>query len=39
MLQKIIQLGLKIDELEEYSIFFLGGKEVYLLLRKIGVLK
>ncbi len=29
MLQKVIQLGLKINELEEYSIFFLGGREAY----------
>lgn len=39
MLQKIIQLGLKIDELEEYSIFFLGGKEAYFYFKKMGILK
>lgn len=39
MLQKIIQLGLKIDELEEYSLFFLGGKETYFYFKKIGILK
>ena len=36
MLQKIIQLGLKI---EEYSIFFLGGKEAYFYFKKMGILK
>ncbi len=39
MLQKIIQLGLKIDELEEYSIFFFGSIEVYFYFKKIGILK
>lgn len=39
MLQKIIQLGLKIDELEEYSIFFLGSKEAYFYFKKMGILK
>lgn len=39
MLQKVIQLGLKIDEIEEYSIFFLCGKETYFYFKKMGILK
>ncbi len=39
MLQKVIQLGLKINELEEYSIFFLGGREAYFYFKNIGIIK
>ena len=38
MLQKVIQLGLKINELEEYSIFFLGGREAYFYFKNIGII-
>lgn len=39
MLQKLIHLGLKISELEEYSIFFLGGRETYFYFKSMGILK
>lgn len=39
MLQKVIQLGLKINELEEYSLFFLGGREAYFYFKKMEILK
>lgn len=39
MLQKVIQLGLKINELEEYSIFFLGGREAYFYFKNMGIIK
>lgn len=39
MLQKVIQLGLKMSELEEYSIFFLGGREAYFYFNKMDILK
>ncbi len=39
MLQKVIQLGLKINELEEYSIFFLGCREAYFYFKNIGIIK
>ncbi len=39
MLQKVIQLGLKINELEEYYIFFLGGREAYFYFKNISIIK
>lgn len=39
MLQKVIQLGLRINELEEYSIFFLGNREAYFYFKNIGIIK
>ena len=38
-LSKLVEIYTDMQSIEEREIFFLGGKEVYLLLRKIGVLK
>ena len=39
MLQKLMQIGLKIDEIEKYFIFFLGGNQAYFYFRKLDILK
>lgn len=39
MLQKLMQIGLKIDEIEKYYIFFSGGKQAYFYFKKLGILK
>ena len=39
MLQKLMQIGLKIDEIEKYYIFFSGGKQTYFYFKKLGILK
>ena len=39
MLQKLMQIGLKIDEIEKYFIFFLGGNHAYFFFRKLDILK
>lgn len=38
-LSKLVEIYTDMQSIEEKEIFFLGGKEAYLLLRKIGVLK
>ena len=39
MLQKLYLLDLDIRNLEEQSVFFLGGKEAYFYFKNIGILK
>lgn len=39
MLQKVIDLGLEISQMEDYAIFFLGGKEAYFYFKSMGILK
>lgn len=39
MLQKLFDLQIKIQALEEQEIFFLGGRESYYYFKNIGILK
>lgn len=39
MLQKVIDLGLEISQIEEYAIFFLGSREAYFYFKSMGILK
>ena len=39
MLQKLFNLQIEIQSLEEQEIFFLGGKESYLYFKNIGIIK
>ena len=39
MLQKLMQIGLEIDEIEKYFIFFLGGNQAYFYFKKLRILK
>lgn len=39
MLQELISLGLEISQMEDYAIFFLGGKEAYFYFKSMGILK
>ena len=39
ILQKLIQINIDMKQMEEKEIFFLGAKENYFYLKKIGVLK
>lgn len=39
MLQKLFNLQVEIQSLEEQEIFFLGGREAYYYLKNIGILK
>ena len=38
MLQKLIQIHMKIRDFEEKEIFLLGGKEMYFYLKDVGIL-
>lgn len=39
MLQKLIELQLKISEYEEHEMLFLGGRIAYIYFKKIGIIK
>ena len=39
MLQKLMQITLKIDEIEKYFIFFLGGNQAYFYFKKLDILR
>lgn len=39
MLQKLFELHIEIQALEEQEIFFLGGREAYYYFKNIGILK
>lgn len=39
MLQKLFELHIEIQALEEQEIFFLGGREAYFYFKNIGILK
>lgn len=38
MLQKMIDLNMKISDYEEHEILFLGGKIAYIYFKKIGII-